>query len=595
MSSNGNFARRACAAGLAAALWALPLSACSRAQAAASSGEPSADTVSLAESGDGIAHVLCAEDYVSERDLDASYDASSATAIQLSDSGCSISGAGATVEGSTVTITAAGTYVISGTLTGGQLVVDADGEKVQLVLAGASITSSDSAALLVRAAKKVWVTLADGTSNALASAGEYASDAELNIDGAVFCKAYLSVNGSGSLAVSSAAGHGVVCKDELVLVSGEVTVEAAKHAIQAKDALCAVGGTWTLTAGTDGIHCGDDDDAEKGAVLVAGGSFTISAGSDGIDAANTLEVDRGELTVTAGDDGLHSEYALQVDGGVVTVSESYEGLEGSTVTINGGEIDVTSTDDGVNAAGDPGTGGSSSGAEVGPAQGGEQPQGEAQAGGGQPPSGEDGGQQPGGTGGGMDDYDETAHVTINGGKLTVCAGGDGIDSNGDLTVTGGETFVFGPTSDGDGSLDFPGTGTITGGTVVCAGSSGMAQNFTTAEGQASVLVSASGSAGDAITLTAPDGTVVAEAEAKASFTCVLVSAPGLAAGETYTLTCGDASSEVTPDANVYTDVERTQQGAGGGMPGGGGMGVGGALGGGTGDGGPAGRGPSASS
>lgn len=195
----------------------------------------------------------------------------------------------------------------------------------------------------------------------------------------------------------------------------------------------------------------------------------------------------------------------------------------------------------------------------------------------------------------MDDYDETAQVTINGGKLTVCAGGDGIDSNGDLTVTGGETFVFGPTSDGDGSLDFPGTGTITGGTVVCAGSSGMAQNFTTAEGQASVLVSASGSAGNAIALTAPDGTLVAEAEAKTSFTCVLVSAPGLTVGETYTLTCGDATSEVTPDTNVYTDVERAQQGAGGGMPGGGDMGVGGAPGGGTGDGGPAGRGPSASS
>lgn len=604
MSSSKNLAHRACAAGLVAALWAMPLAACSRA-AATSSGTEGASTAS-ASSETGISHLLSADDYVSDRDLDPGYDASSATTVTLADSGCQVSGSGAAADGSTVTITAAGTYVISGSLSSGQVVVDADGEKVQLVLAGASVTSADSAAILVRAAKKVWLTLADGTHNALATTGEYAADDESNIDGAVFCKADLTVNGPGSLAVTSAAGHGIVCKDELVLVSGEVTVEAAKHAIQAKDAICAVGGTWALTAGTDGIHCGTDDDAEKGAVLITGGAFTIKAASDGVDAANTLEVDGGEITVAAGDDGLHSEYALQVDDGAITVSESYEGLEGSTVTINGGEIDVTSSDDGVNAAGDPS--GSAASTSDGSAQGqgqpgeppsgeapsgdantGEAPSSEAPAGGMEPPSGDAagqqgdgsrpqdmgqqgggpgdgnmGGQQPGGgAGGGADDYDSTAQVAINGGKLTVCAGGDGIDSNGDLTVTGGETYVYGPTSDGDGSLDFPGTGTVTGGVVVCAGSSGMAQNFTNAEGQASILVSASGSAGDAITLSASDGTVIARAEAKTSFTCVLVCAPGLTSGQTYTLACGDSTTEVTPDSNVYSNVTRTQPGAGG--------------------------------
>ncbi len=589
--SSRNLARRTCAAGLAATLCALPLAACSRAAAAsgAATSETSVSSSELPTSSGDVAHLLTATDYVSERDLDPSYEADEATTIELADGGCAVTGGGASAEGSTVTVTEAGTYVISGSLSDGQVVVDADGEKVQLVLDGADVTSADSAALLVLAAKKVWVTLADGTENALATAGEYATDAEVNVDGAVFCKADLTVNGDGALAVSSSAGHGIVCKDELVLVSGEVTVWAAKHAIQAKDALCAVGGTWGLTAGTDGIHCGSDDEADSGSVLIVGGSFSITASSDGVDAAGTLEVDGGELSVAAGDDGVHSEYALQVDGGTVTVGESYEGLEGATVTVNGGSVDVTSSDDGINAAGDPSdnTSGDASGdgqaeqAQDGQPQG-QAPSGEAPTGSMEAPSGDaaaqrgdgaqpqDEGQQPGGAGGdmggqpggGMGDYDETAKVAINGGKLTICAGGDGIDSNGDLSVTGGETYVFGPTSEGDGSLDFPGTGTISGGVVVCAGSAGMAQNFSDSSTQGSLLLSASGEEGDEISLTDADGAVLAACTARRSYSCVLVSAPGIAAGSGYTLSYGDGSAQVTPDALVYTSVSASQPPAG---------------------------------
>lgn len=158
------------------------------------------------------------------------------------------------------------------------------------------------------------------------------------------------------------------------------------------------------------------------------------------------------------------------------------------------------------------------------------------------------------------DYDSTAQVTINGGKLTIQAGGDGIDSNGDLTVTGGETYVFGPTSDGDGSLDFAGTGAITGGVVMCAGSSGMAQNFGDAFTQGSMLASASGQVGDAIQLADEDGNVLASCEARTSYSCVLVSAPSVESGKTYTLSCGDASSEITMDGLVYSNVDRAQVG-----------------------------------
>ena len=579
--SSRNLASRACAAGLVATLFSLPLAACSRAAAATSQSAQSEESAASSELETDAEHLISVADIVTDRDLEGAWEEDGATKISLSDGGCTVDGAGAAADGSTVTITAGGTYVLSGQISAGQVVVNADGEKVQLVLDGASVTSTNSAAILVRAAKKVWLTLADGTQNKLATSGSFAEDDEYSIDGAVWCKSDLTINGTGALKVSSAEGHGIVCKDELALVSGDVEVEAARHAVQAQDAACVVAGTWSLTAGTDGIHCGDDDDAEKGSVLIVGGTVSIDAASDGVDAANVLEVDGGEITVSAGDDGLHSERALQVDGGTVTVAKSCEGLEGSTVTVNGGEIDVTSSDDGVNAAGDP-TGDSSAEATgvgvSGPEAAGEQHEvaansGQAPTGDGQAPEGADaqaptgaGGQAPADAGGqapgagGAMDYDSTARVTINGGELTIQAGGDGIDSNGDLTVTGGETYVFGPTSDGDGSLDFAGTGTVTGGVVMCAGSSGMAQNFGDASTQGSMLVSANGQVGDAIQLADEDGNVLASCEARTSYSCVLVSAPSVESGKTYTLSCGDASSEITMDGLVYSNVDRAQAG-----------------------------------
>lgn len=579
--SSRNLASRACAAGLVATLFSLPLAACSRASAVTSQSTQPEESAASSELGTDAEHLVSVTDIVTDRDLEGTWEEDGATRISLSDDGCAVDGAGAVADGTTVTITAGGTYVLSGQISAGQVVVNADGEKVQLVLDGASVTSADSAAILVRAAKKVWLTLADGTQNKLATSGSFAEDDEFSIDGAVWCKSDLTINGTGALEVSSAEGHGIVCKDELALVSGDVEVEAARHAVQAQDAACVVAGTWSLTAGTDGIQCGDDDDAEKGSVLIVGGTVSIDAASDGVDAANVLEVDGGEITVSAGDDGLHSERALQVDGGTVTVTKSYEGLEGSTVTVNGGVIDVTSSDDGVNAAGDP-TGDSSAEATgvgaSGPEAAGEQPEaaangGQAPTGDGQAPEGADaqaptgaGGQAPADAGGqapgagGAMDYDSTARVTINGGELTIQASGDGVDSNGDLTVTGGETCVFGPVSDGDGSLDFAGTGTIAGGVVMCTGSSGMAQNFGDASTQGSMLVSASGQVGDAIQLADEDGNVLASCEARTSYSCVLDSAPGIESGKSYTLTCAGTSSEITLDVLIYSDVDRAQAG-----------------------------------
>ena len=154
----------------------------------------------------------------------------------------------------------------------------------------------------------------------------------------------------------------------------------------------------------------------------------------------------------------------------------------------------------------------------------------------------------------MDEVQEGTYILISGGKLTVNASGDGIDSNGDLTITGGEVYVSGPTSDGDGALDYAGTGTITGGTIVAAGSSGMAQSLSS-DTQGVVLLTLSGtqSAGSAVTLTDADGAVLASFMPEKAYSSVVISAPGMESGGTYSVACGSESRSVTLEGYTYSE------------------------------------------
>ena len=580
---------RTVSCGLALSLTTLPLMACSTGSTLSATSTPSdASTAAAPSVSTKYAQTIDVSNAFSDRDLDGSYDESKATRIALSDGGTTVTGDGATVSGNTVTITAAGTYLISGTLSEGQIKVEAnEADKVQLVLSGATVTSANSAALHVAKADKVFLTLADGSENTLATSGAYAATDDSAIDGAVFSRSDLTVNGGGSLAVSSAEGNGIVCKDDVVLASGTATVTAAKHAIQANDSVRIAGGSYTLRAGTDGIHAKNDEDSKLGYIYVAGGSLDITAESDGFDANYVLRVDGGTITVSAGDDGLHAESDLSVNGGDITVTKSNEGLEGARVTIAGGTQDVVASDDGVNASGDPDDSDSSSntdddssknnatGSDRPGAAGGGQMTGrqespaQDQGGGGDstPPQGRQGGQggqggqgngapPQGGKGGMAAGADESAYLLITGGTLTVKADGDGLDSNGALEVSGGEVYVSGPTSDGNSAIDYGdgSTATIMGGTVVALGSTGMAKGFGNSSTQGSMLVSASGNTGDTVTLSDSSGKVLCSYVAQKGFACVLVSAPGVEQGKTYTLKVGSNSIDVTLDGITYSNV-----------------------------------------
>lgn len=516
---------------------------------------------------------LTADDMFSDRDLSGDY--SECTDITLNKSTASCSDSSVTVADGSVTITKAGTYKLSGTFTG-QIIVNAgDSDKVQLVLDNASITKEGSAALCIINADKVFITTVKGTENTLSSTGEFASsDDETNIDGAIFSKSDITFNGSGTLNVKCESKHGIVTKDDLKITGGTYNITSASQGLSGKDSVRIAGGNITVTSGTDGIHSENTDDTENGYVYISGGTLNITSGKDCIDASGTVDIKDGAFTfkagggssekttgdstesykgikadgaltisggtfdidtlddaihsnadvtvsggtldISTGDDGIHSDNNTVVSGGEINIAKCYEGLEGQTVTVSGGKVTLTASDDGINAAG--------------------------------------GDNQGVGGGFGPDSFsaDSDAKITITGGEIHVNASGDGLDSNGDIEISGGTVYVYGPTSNGDGSLDYENNAVITGGTVIMAGSSGMAMNFGSESTQGSILASTgNASAGTAVKLTDSSGNVIAEFTPTVSFQTVVISTPDITSDGTYTLTVGDSKQEITMSGYIY--------------------------------------------
>lgn len=595
-----------------------------------------------------ITGTFSSTDMFTERDLAGTYEESGAVYVTLSDDGITGETAGVAINGQTMTITAEGTYIFSGTLSEGQIVVDADNAKVQIVFDNVDITCASSAAVYVKSAEKVFVTLAEGSQNTLRNTDEYVAIDDNNIDAVIFAKSDLTLNGTGSLTIVSAEGHGIVSKDDLKITGGTYDITAAGHALSGKDSVRIADGTFILTAEKDGIHAENADDEEKGYIYIADGDFTITSDGDGMDASNIVQIEDGTFDITAGggaanslkthesdmpgggmsqnierpdgesmpqmgekpdeesmsqmgekpdeesmpqmgekpdgenmpqdtttdesgtstkgikagggmylnggtyqidsaddsihsnanitiadgtytlatgDDGVHADDALTVNGGTITVTESYEGLEGLTVTINDGTIDITARDDGINTAG--------------------------------------GTDQSGfGTFGdhfkGMDSADDETEETtdnemwmeLNGGYIHILAGGDGVDSNGDLTINGGEIYIDGPSDNGNSAIDYGdrSSGYVTGGMLVAIGSSGMAEGMSDSSKQEVLMVKLGEQmeAGD-VELTDSEGNVIVSYTALKSYDCVIISTAEVESGATYTLTTSGTTTEVTAE------------------------------------------------
>ena len=241
------------------------------------------------------------ETMFTERDMRTDYDKSECITITLNGNSASCDSSSVTISDTTITITEEATYLITGTLDNGMVIVNADDSaKLQIVLDNASITSSTSAALYILEADKVFVTLADGSSNTLANGGTFTAIDDNNIDGAVFSKQDLTFNGSGSLTVSSPADHGIVCKDDLVFTSGTYTVNSASHGLDANDSVRITQASITIAAGKDGIHAENSDDTTLGFIFMKDGSLDISAEGDGISAGNYMQINDGTIAVVSG-------------------------------------------------------------------------------------------------------------------------------------------------------------------------------------------------------------------------------------------------------------------------------------------------------
>ena len=437
-------------------------------------------------------------DMFSDRDKEVGYDESESVTISLADNSSSCESDAVSITENTITIKDEGTYILSGSLSDGMVIVEAeDTDKVQIVLNGVSISNDQSAAFYVRSADKVFVTTASGTENTLEHNGSsYTAIDENNIDAAIFSKSDLTLNGEGTLTVTAQEGHGIVSKDDLVLTSGTYVITSASHGLSGKDSVRIANGTYTIVSGKDGIHAQNKDDSSSGFVYLAGGTYTISAGDDGIHAASNVTISDGKIDI----------------------AQSYEGIEGLSIDIAGGEISVLASDDGINAAG----GNDSSSSE--------------------------------GFQGGDDQFASTedAYIQISGGVLHVNASGDGIDSNGDITVSGGETYVSGPTNDGNGSLDYSGSAQIIGGIFAASGSSGMAQNFDSSSTQGVIMVNVDEQEGNTeISLLDSSSTELLSWTAEKQYSSIIISTPEIQQGETYTITAGTAEQSVTMDSLVY--------------------------------------------
>ncbi len=482
---------------------ALLLAGCGTVNEAVGGTEPETAAVQT----ESLSDTAGTNDMFSSRDLDPDYDESQAISIQLTGNTAVCNSDTVTVDGGTVTITAAGTYILSGTLTDGQIVVRAgEADKVQLVLNDVDITCSDSAAVYAAESDKVFLTLADSSENVLTNGGTYTADGETNVDAVIFAKTDLTLNGAGNLTVNAAVGHGIVCKDDLVISGGNYTIDAANHGIEGRDSIRIATGSVFITAGKDGIHAENDDDAEAGWLYILDGNFTVNAQGDAISTASTLEIKDGtfelatgagsssvtltsdadgfgmgawgswdeanaaddasvsckglksggnisvyggtfnidsvddaihasgtveiadgDLSLRSGDDAIHSDSDVIIQGGDFDIPYCYEGVEGLSVTIDGGTLNIVSSDDGINTAG--GADGSGFMAD-----------------------------------GGDFTYNAACSVVVGGGNITIASQGDCIDSNGDITVNGG-TINLTCGGNGNTALDCIGTYTNNGGTV----------------------------------------------------------------------------------------------------------------------------------
>ena len=503
---------------------------------------------------------------IKNKDKEVNYDRNTSTIITLNGDSISFQGEGVTVGNSTVTITQAGTYVISGNLNNGQIIVDAaDTDDVRVVLENVNIHSETSAAIYVRNADKLIVTLPSGTTNTLSGGSTYENIDENNIDGVIFSKDDLTINGEGTLNINANYKHGIVSKNDLNIVGGTFNINSVSQALSGKDAVKIYGGVFNIESQGKGIKSENVDETEKGNIYITGGEFNLNTVDDALHTSGSIVIDGGNFTIKTEDDGMHADKDLVINGGNINITESYEGLEGYKVVINGGDVNIVASDDGINAVNPDNTNTvevtqetTSNTTTTEATQNTTNNMNTAPV----PPT-DASGMMAGkmarpNTDNGMVN-DPSAYIKITGGNTTVNASGDGIDSNGSVLITGGNLYVSGSSARGDGALDYNGVAKIEGGTVVAVGGIGMNQSFGSESTQYSISysVNAQGSENNAVKLIDNSGNVVVSWEnPPKEYSSVLISSPELKQNGNYKLQTGSDIIELILQNVVTTNISQ---------------------------------------
>lgn len=513
--------------------------------------------------------------------LSGEYSLDNATYITAKNGEISIEGSGAAVKSQALTINNKGVYVLSGDFADG-ITINARDAAVYLVLNNANITNSNGACIYAQAVDTLYLASMSGTTNTIADGENYSENYGIeDVDAAVYSKGNIALIGDGKTEIISKHYHGIHSKDYLQVLGGEYLVSAVRNGIVGKDYVAIKDGTLNVTSGNDGIKSNQDTDTKLGYIVIDGGNITINATGDAIQAetrvsisdgtfdlttgggakitstnsewgrwggtsntnsesntsakgikaekyifidggnftfntsddaihSNTnIVINNGNITINSGDDGIHADSDLVINNGNIDITQSYEGIEATSITINDGNVKVVANDDGFNAAG----GNDSSSI-----------------------NGRAGQNKFSGNGAGS--------LTINGGNVYVNSAGDGLDSNNSISITGGYITVDGPTNNGNGALDHDGNMTISGGTLIAAGSSGMLELPSTSSSQNTICIvfTSTPSANTEFTLKDSDGNTIVSYTPSKQYASIIVSTPEIATNASYTALTGNSEA-----------------------------------------------------
>ena len=483
-----------------------------------------------------------AEDYI--------WDSSEEIQIILNGSTITVNGTGATAEESTVTITSAGTYSLTGTLDDGQIIVNTEDEEiVRLILNGAGLNCSTNAPIYVLSAEKAMIVLADNSENYVTDGTSYIfenpEDDEPNA--AIYSKSDLTIYGNGTLTVEGNYNDGITSKDGLIITSGTININSVDDGIRGKDYLIVKDGSITVEAAGVGIKSDNEDDTSKGYITIEKGEINITAGGEAIEAEKDVEIVLGEIVLSSGgkgingtigvfiddgnftissvddaihsngfitindgsfvissdDDAIHADYDLVINDGDINITNSYEGIESAEgdITINGGEIHIVSSDDGINSA-----------------------------------------------------ANGNNYIYINGGYIVIDAEADCFDSNGSMEISGGTVFVSSSGVRGGTIVDCD-SYTVDGGFMVGLSASSRHTAYpNTSSDQYSLVIdfSSSQQAGTLIHIQDSDGVDILTYEPTKEYEAFIFSSSDFISGSTYDVYLGGSSSGTATDG-LYMD------------------------------------------